>query len=193
MGYPFTGKGESFPLHRIKTFQDLFKRYRRPGDFFVALSSLLFALFLASHIPDQTSWVPRTKLFAQPAFWPVVSIAIMVLFSGMHLIGAAVSEKIPGRFEEVLHWIKSIEYALWFIAYVLIVPVLGYLIATLLFTTTLTLRLGYRGWGWMVAAVGFGLVVVVLFKGFLHVKIPAGEIYGLLPEGALRTFMMTYF
>ena len=36
------------------------------------------------------------------------------------------------------------------------------------------------------------VVVVVVFKGFLQVKIPAGQVYELLPSGALRTFLMTY-
>lgn len=179
-------------MSRLRTYQDLFKRYRRPGDFFIALLSFLFALFLLVNLPYQTQWVARTKLFAQPAFWPVVAILSMVLFSGMHLVGAVVSERIPGRFQEVLHWIKSIEYALWFMAYVALVPVLGYLPATLLFTITLSYRLGYRGWRWMLVAALFGFVVVILFRGMLQVKIPSGALYELLPAGGLRSFMMIY-
>ncbi len=180
-------------MSRIRTFQDLFKRYRRPGDFFIALLSFLFAIFLLVNLPFQTRWVAGTKLFAQPSFWPAVAIFAMVLFSTMHMIGAMVSERIPGRFQEVLHWIRSVEYALWFMAYVALVPLLGYLPATLLFTVTLSYRLGYRGWRWMAVALLFGFVVVVVFRGFLQVKLPAGALYELLPPGGLRSLMMTYF
>lgn len=180
-------------MSRIKTFQDLFKRYRRPGDLFIAMLSFLFAIFLLVNLPFQTRWVDGTRLFAQPAFWPAVAVFAMVLFSSMHMIGALVSERIPGRFQEVLHWVRSVEYALWFMAYVALVPVLGYLLATLVFTVTLSYRLGYRSWRWMAAALVFGFVVVVVFRGFLQVKLPAGALYELLPPGGLRSVMMTYF
>ena len=179
-------------MSRMKTLQDMFKRYRRPGDFFIALISLLFAVFLAINLPMQTTWVERTKLFAQPAFWPAVSVIAMVIFSGLHLAGALVSERIPGRLREVIEWVRAAEYAIWFMAYVAIVPFAGYLPASILFTVMLTLRLGYRGWRWMLAAVAVAVVVVVVFKGFLSVRIPSGAIYGVLPEGGFRTFVMTW-
>ncbi|MWD29407.1 tripartite tricarboxylate transporter TctB family protein [Aquicoccus sp. SCR17] len=176
----------------MKTFQDLFRRYRRPGDFFIALLSFLFAIFLLLNLPTQAPWLPRVQTFAQPAFWPGVAVIAMVIFSFLHLLGAIVSERIPGRLAEVLEWFRALEFALWFMAYVWIVPVLGYLPATIAFTTLLSLRLGYRGWRWMLAAALFGTVVVLVFKGFLHVRIPAGDIYQYLPAGPARTFIMTY-
>lgn len=178
-------------MSRIKTLQDLFKRYRRPGDFVMAAGSFAFALFLLVNLPSQTDWVKRTKLFAQPAFWPAVSIGIMVIFSGLHMIGALVSERIPGRREEMLYWLRSIEFAIWFMVYVSIVPILGYLISTILFCATLAARLGYRSPKWMGIATLFAIAVVVLFKSFLQVKIPSGAIYEFLPSGAFRTFVMT--
>ncbi|RYG90307.1 tripartite tricarboxylate transporter TctB family protein [Loktanella sp. IMCC34160] len=179
-------------MARIKTLQDLFRRYRRPGDFAIAVLSLAFALFLAVSLPFQTTWVERTALFAQPSFWPTVAVGFMVLFSGLHVIGALVSERLPGRMEEVLHWVKSIEYAIWFLVYALLVPRLGYLPCTLLFCIALTLRLGYRGPRPILASAVFAVAVVALFKGFLQVKIPAGAIYDLLPAGSLRTFFILY-
>lgn len=176
----------------MKTFQDLFRRYRRPGDFFIALLSLLFALFLLVNLPTQAPMVNNVGFFSQPAFWPGVAVISMVIFSALHLFGALVSERIPGRMEEVLAWFKATEFAAWFMAYVWIVPIMGYLPATLVFTVLLTLRLGYRGWRWLLAAAGFGLVVVLLFKGFLNVRIPAGEVYQYLPSGPVRSFFMTY-
>ena len=86
-----------------------------------ALTFFLFSLFLLVNIPDQVVWVKRTKLFAQPAFWPTIAIGLMVIFSLFHLVGSLVSERIPGRLQEVLYWLRSIEFALWFMAYVAVV------------------------------------------------------------------------
>lgn len=175
-----------------KTFQDLFQRYRRPGDFILSLAAFLFALLLLESMSRQTTLIDGQALYAQPSFWPRIAVYSMVLFSGLHLIGAMMSERIRGRKEEVVYWIRSIEFALWFIAYVLIVPRLGYLPATLIFTNLLAFRLGYRRWTWFLAATVFSIVVVIVFKGLLQVKIPAGDIYSLLPAGKFRLFVMLW-
>jgi hypothetical protein len=179
-------------MGRFKTLQDLFKRYRRPGDLVFALSFFAFSVFLLVNIPGQTTWVDRTILVAQPAFWPVVAVAAMFLFAALHLLGALVSERIPGRLQEVIYWARSLEWAFWFMAYVFLVPWLGYLLGTILFTVVLSFRLGYRELRWALISALFAVAVVVLFKSFLHVKVPAGHIYGLLPPGGLRSFLMTY-
>lgn len=179
-------------MARSKTFQDLFKRYRRPGDFIISLVSFLFGLALLAALPSQTTWVDGQPLFGQPAFWPTVAVWAMVVFSGLHLLGAMLSERIRGRTEEVTYWLRSIEFAIWFIAYVLIVPRLGYLPSTLVFTNLLVFRLGYRQARWFAFATLFSIAVVVIFKGLLHVKIPSGEIYSLLPSGKFRLFVMIW-
>ena len=180
-------------MGRSRTLQDLFRRYRRPGDLFLAALSFLFALFLLTALPFQTTWVARMPLFSQPAFWPTVAVGTMVLFSALHLAGALVSERLEGRWQEVTAWIKATEYALWFIVYALVVPWLGYLPTTIAFTVLLTRRLGYRGPRWTGVAICVAVCVVVLFKSALQVSIPAGAVYDLLPAGDLRTFIMTYF
>ena len=97
-----------------------------------------------------------------------------------------------GRWVEIGFWLRSIEYALWFMAYVLAVPKTGYLLATLLFAVAITMRAGYRQWRFAGAAALTGLVVVVVFKSLLQVKVPGGQLYEILPTG-LRAFMLTYF
>lgn len=179
-------------MARFQTFQDVFKRYRRPGDLVISLLSFVFAIALLTALPGQITWIEGLALYAQPAFWPSVAVWAMVGFSGLHLVGALLSERIRGRREEVLYWLKSLEFAVWFIAYVMVVPKLGYLPSTLIFTFALTYRLGYRRWTWFGAAVLFSVAVVIGFKGLLRVKIPAGEIYSLLPPGDFRLFAMIW-
>ena len=176
---------------RIKTLQELFKRYRRPGDLVFACLFMAFSLFLLSQLGSQTSWTPRTKLFAQPAFWPTVSIAAMTAFAALHLFSSAVSPRIPGRWKEVWQWVRSFEYAAWFMIYVLVVPLAGYLLSTIAFMTLLGLRVGYRSYRTLAWLPVIAVFIVVVFKSFLQVKVPGGEIYLYLPEG-LRAFMLTY-
>lgn len=179
-------------MSRVKTLQSLFKRYRRPGDIVFAWVALLFSVFLLSQIGDQTAWRNGGKLFAQPRFWPAVSLSGMAFFAALHLLGSALSERIEGRWREVGLWLSALEYAGWFIAYAFAVPYLGYLPTTLVFALLLVLRVGYRSRAAIVSALVSAVMIVVLFKAFLQVKLPGGQIYEALPDG-VRQFMLTYF
>lgn len=179
-------------MSRIKTLQDLFKRYRRPGDLVFALAFLIFAVFLLSQLGEEVKWTKRTKLFAQPAFWPTVGILGMVVFGALHCIGSLVSPRIRGRWAEVGLWARSLEYFAWFMAYVIAVPVAGYLPSTIVFAVILTLRAGYRSAGMVAGAALSAVVIVVVFKSLLQVKVPGGALYEHLPDG-IRAFMLTYF
>ncbi|WP_224816421.1 tripartite tricarboxylate transporter TctB family protein [Hasllibacter sp. MH4015] len=179
-------------MSRVKTLQALFKRYRRPGDIVFAWIVLIFAIFLLSQIWSQTTYRSGTPLFAQPRFWPAVSLIGMVGFALFHLLGSALSERLEGRWREVLLWIASLEYAGWFVVYALVVPIAGYLPSTILFAIALTVRVGYRSGRILLAAVAAALVIVLLFRTFLQVRLPAGQWYQSLPDG-IRQIMLTYF
>jgi hypothetical protein len=177
---------------RFKTLQDMFKRYRRPGDLVFAVLFLLFSLLLLSQLGEQTVWKKGSKLFAQPSFWPTVSLVSMTVFAALHWLGSAVSPRIDGRWPEVWLWLRSLEFVAWFLAYVALVPVLGYLLATVFFAVLLAVRLGYSSPRWIAGAVATSVAIVLIFKTFLQVKVPGGMIYEYLPD-ALRSFMLTNF
>ncbi len=179
-------------MSRVRTLQSLFKRYRRPGDIVFAWVALVFSVFLLSQLADQTAWKNGGKLFAQPRFWPAVSLSAMTFFAAFHLLGSALSERIEGRWQEVWLWLTSLEYAGWFIAYALAVPYAGYLPSTIIFAVVLTLRVGYRKVSTLAAAAVSAVVIVLLFKTFLKVNLPSGLIYESFPDG-LRQIMLTYF
>ncbi len=179
-------------MARITTLQALFKRYRRPGDIVFATVFFAVSLALLAQIGTQTAMKPGARLAAQPWFWPALSLGGMTVFAGLHLMGSALSERIPGRWREVGVWVASLEYAVWFVGYALLVPRLGYLPMTILFAVGLTLRSGYRSGAALGSAVGAALAIVLVFKTFLHVKIPSGQIYEHLPDG-IRQIMLTYF
>lgn len=179
-------------MSRVKTLQALFKRYRRPGDIVFAWIALVVSAFLLSQLADQTAWRNGGKLFAQPRFWPAVSLGAMTFFAAFHLLGSALSERIEGRWQEVWLWITSLEYAGWFVAYAIVVPYAGYLPATVVFAVALTLRVGYRKTSTVLISAVCAVVIVLLFKTFLRVNLPSGLIYESLPDG-LRQIMLTYF
>ncbi len=176
---------------KARTLQDLFKRYRRPGDLVFAIVFFAFSLFLLATIDGQVKW-GKGKLLAEPAAIPWIAVICMVFFSGLHLVSSLVSPKIEGRWAEVAFWFRALEYVVWFMGYVWLVPRIGYLPATMIFAPALSWRLGYRSPRMLVSAVVFGVGVVLLFKTFLQVKVPGGAVYEYLPT-ALRSFMLTYF
>lgn len=179
-------------MSRVKTLQSLFKRYRRPGDIVFAWIALVVSVFLLSQLVDQTTWRNGGKLFAQPRFWPAVSLGGMAFFAAFHLLGSALSDRIHGRWQEVWLWITSLEYAGWFIVYAVLVPYAGYLPSTVIFAVALALRAGYRKMSTLGIAAVSAVVIVLLFKTFLRVNLPAGLIYESLPDG-LRQIMLTFF
>jgi len=158
-----------------------------------ALFAAVAALLLLFLLPFETTWVEGSKLYEQPAFWPAISIASMVLFASGLVWQAFRSSSKLGLAEEIWFWLRSLEFVIWFLAYVWLVPIVGYLIATLLLACVLGWRVGYRHPKWMALAALFGLSVVVLFKATLGVNIPAGALYDMLPSGDFRSFLMTNF
>ena len=174
-----------------RTLQDMFKRYRRPGDVVFAVLFLAANIVLISHLDTQTEVVQRSKWFAQPGLWPAISLYVMCAFAFLHCLSSAISPRVAGRWMEVIFWLRALEYVLYFLIYVMLVPIIGYLAATILFAVFLTVRAGFRGWAPVLVAVGFGLAVTVVFRGFLAVRIPAGAVYQHLPD-SIRAFALTY-
>lgn len=166
-------------------------RERRPGDWVFAVLFLAVSIFLLSQIGAESKWIKGTKTFAQPMFWPAVSLFGMTVFAACHFFGAILSPRSDGRLEEVLFWARSIEYALWFMVYVWIVPTIGYLPSTIVFAILLSLRAGYRERKILIMAAVMAFAIVIVFKGFLSVKIPGGQLYEHLPD-SIRNFMLLY-
>ena len=163
----------------------------RPGTVVFSVAFLLFALFLLSQIGAETKPPSGGNIVAQPRFWPAVGVAGMTVFGILHLI-AGWRRHGPGWQGEVVAWGRSLEYLGWFMAYVFVVPTIGYLLATIGFTCLLAIRVGYRDSLRLSAAAALGLAVVLIFKTGLSVKIPGGSIYETLP-GGLRNFMILNF
>lgn len=163
----------------------------RPAAFAFAVVFALLALALIIQIGDQTKWANGKPWVAQPRFWPGVGLAMMLGFGGLHAV-MQYRNRAAGLGREIWFWLRAVEYAGWLIGYVWLVPIIGYLPASLLVAPVLAWRLGFRTAGGVLAALGLALTIVVVFRVILRVNIPGGEAYRLLPD-TLSSFMLTYF
>jgi hypothetical protein len=166
-----------------------------------AIFMVIVSLFLISQFGSQTKSVEGVRILVQPRFWPAISLGGMLIFSLGYLIqslrdvargsGRTQNARI-WQAEELLNWLRTFEYAAYFLIYVMAVPRLGYLPATLVFCVLLTLRAGYRDLksiGWVILG---GVIIVVVFKSLLNVKLPAGAVYNFFPE-EIGSIFIKYF
>lgn len=164
---------------------------RRAGQAAFALIWLAMAGWLLAHLGDQTRWVDKADVVAQPRFWPAVALGLMTGFGALHLWHLPRRRRWRGEWAEAKRWLEPLEFAVWFMGFVWVVPVIGFLPASTVFAPALTWRLGYRQRVFYVAAVVFAVAVVIVFKGLLSVRIPGGAVYEVLP-GALRSFAILW-
>lgn len=161
------------------------------GQLPFALGFLAVSALLAAALWDQTVWKNGKDLFSQARFWPAVGVFGMVGFTALHLWHLPRHRFMRSDRVEATNWARVFEYVGWFLAYVFLVPLVGYLPVTLIFAAALTWRMGYRTAKMRWIALGFGLAVVLLFKGLLQVKIPGAALYEWFPE-AIRNFFILY-
>ena len=94
---------------------------------------------------------------------------------------------------EVEQWMRALEFVVWFIAYTLLVPILGYLLATLIFGTLLPFRMGYRSPRWIGICLLTSLTIVLIFRTGLQIKTPVNIwLYNQMPN-EWGGFMKTWF
>jgi Tripartite tricarboxylate transporter TctB family len=177
--------------HQENDHPHVFPESRKPGEILFVAISMVIALGLLASVPWQTTWLPGKGLASQPRFWPTLSLSGVVLFGLLNAASRIRVTRTPGRWQEAMAWLKSLEYIGWYMLYVAAIPVLGYLSATIAFCTGMAYRLGYRGRPVLIAAL-FGLAVVLFFKTGMNVKIPSGAIYHLAPE-PLRYILLRFF
>lgn len=177
-------------LKRVSKSAPFFDESPHAGGLAFALIFVAFSAFLLSQLGAETKPSPGSQIFTRPSFWPAVGVIGMVSFGALHLVAQRNSRR--GGAKEAFVWLQAFEFLLWFMAYVWIVPLIGYLVATLAFAATLAARVGYRTVRPLACAVVTGFCVVLIFKTFLSVKIPGGAIYDALP-GGLRNFMTVNF
>ncbi|MDQ2091751.1 tripartite tricarboxylate transporter TctB family protein [Marimonas arenosa] len=166
------------------------KRPKR-GQFLFAVFFFAVAALLAALLWDQTVWKQGKDLFSQARFWPAVGVFGMVGFTALHIWHLPRRRFSKPDWVEARTWLSVFEFAAWFLVYVWLVPVIGYLPVTMVFAAMLTWRMGYRSRKMLWISVIFAVLVVLVFKSLLQVKIPGAALYEFAPA-ALRNFLILY-
>jgi len=76
---------------------------------------------------------------------------------------------------ELAKYAAALEFVGYFIGYTLLVPILGYLLSTLIAGTWLTWRLGYRSALWLLRGLLCSFAIVVIFRTLLQIKTPVSD------------------
>ena len=162
------------------------------GQRIFAICVLLIAVTLLFFADTELKWKKNADFHKQPGFWSIIALSGMVVFSAMQLLLPPWKLEKPEFFRWkswLQEWFGPVEFAIYFLIYVWLVPKIGYLPATLVVFPLLILRAGYRERRFYVYSWIVGIAVVVLFKSILQVKIPGGEIYAIFPE-SIRNFLI---
>ena len=115
-----------------------------------------------------------------PGFYPRILLGIMVVLSAALVVSDLLSRRraaaAPARYRLVL-----LAFAI-FAAYVTLMPVLGYRVATFLFVAALQAVLepprGARWWLVLAVALATTLVTYYIFERYLSVLLPRGRLTG---------------
>lgn len=184
------GKGASLDL------SDVFAPKFHSAELVFAGAMIVLTLFLATQYDAQTRIVEGRALIAQPGFWSWLSVFGMLIFGlpyGVTVLKKHREIRSPEpAIVEVKSWIMSAEFAIWFLCYVMMVPNLGYILSTLIFTLIMTYRTGYRDKKYFIGSVIFSFGTVIIFKSILGVSIPGGDIYDVFPA-QIRNFLIMNF
>lgn len=163
------------------------EQFRMPGLVFLGLITIL-AFLLLSLVPYETRWFRRVPLYLQPGFQAYVVLSALAFFSAIAFVMELRRFRLHKNHQmaflglELLDWLRSCEYALWFVSYAVAIPVLGYLPSTLAFMLLLGARVGIRSRQKLAILTLIGVVTVLFFRGLLSVKMPVGQFYEFLPE-----------
>ena len=140
------------------------------------------------------------RILKQSWVAPVLCLLVFVPAALMNLRASYKETQWRRRFKlptsayfELTKYVAALEFVAYFIIYTLLVPILGYLISTLILGMYLPWRLGYRSRIWALRSFLSALAAVIVFRSFLQIKTPVSIwLYDQLPP-AMRAFMLTYF
>ncbi|EEW26995.1 tripartite tricarboxylate transporter TctB family protein [Rhodobacter ferrooxidans] len=169
----------------------------------LALTAMFFAVALALLLamPWATRWGQASGgWWTRPALMPGLALAGLTL-ANLITLGRALTdlradpptpeERIVAR-QNILGWLRPVEFLAYFAIYVWAIGHLGYLLATLTFILGLMLRVRLTSPRWLLTGVLTALALVAIFRVGLGVWMPAPPLYDLAPD-ALRTALIRWF
>jgi putative tricarboxylic transport membrane protein len=158
---------------------------RRVGEFIFAALSLALGIFVlagafAIRVPGAGTQVgPRVFPFLVSAI--LIGSAVMVLVELLR--GTVVEEEGSEDIEAgaKTDWVTLLKLVVFVIAHLVLIDILGWAIAAAILFGGVAWSLGARRW-WVALLIGLalGLVVQIVFGGFLGLSLPLGPVFGWL-------------
>lgn len=116
-----------------------------------------------------------------PAFWPRFILGALILLAGIVSVGTIrkiIKEKAWGESLLTMDRGKVRFFAAigLCIAYLVLLPIAGFIAITPFFMITFMVLLGEKSWGWiLLISIAMTAIIVVLFTKAMYVPLPRGE------------------
>lgn len=160
---------------------------RLPGELTFMVLIVLFSAFML-----WTSYqISRFDSLSSPGFFPMVCAATMLVTGLMSLVKTARSrlalepdQSVFQQFVQKLAPMTLVLFTALIVAYMLLLEVLGFIVASYLFLLLSMQVLGSKRWGLnLVVSAGMLAAIFVVFQTAFSVVLPAGTLVGpYLPE-----------
>ena len=171
-----------------------------PGRMIVALFFLVFGSAGLALMPYQTGTSPGDEgWFTQPWLMPLLTLGLLTAVSLIYTVrlwrnrknsnAALAGGALAG---ELWMWLRSAEFFLWYVAYIVALGVVGYGFSTFVFIAGLGFRIGLRQPKWLLAALAATLGMTLLFRLGLEIWVPPADLYNILPK-SVGVFLQRFF
>lgn len=162
---------------------------------FAAISTGLLALIgVATRSNARGGWWTQPWLMPAIALGLLAAANLITLWRELADLRANppdAAERAAGR-AALLGWARPLEFLACYGAYIYAMQHVGYLAATLGFILLLLWRAGLTAPRWLLAGLGLGAFMILVFRMGLGVWMPAPAIYDHLPD-ALRIAFIRWF
>jgi len=139
-------------------------------------------------------------LLSQPWLAPLLCLLILLPAAISNLRASIKNYRWRQRFlqpidvsYELEQWVRAVEFVGWSIAYALLIPILGFLVSSVVFGVLLPWRMGYRSVKWQCICLLISVGIVLIFRTGLHIETSVNIwLYKFLPT-PLQGFLLTWF
>ncbi len=171
-----------------------------PGRTILALFFLVFGAGGLALMPFQTRIAPGDEgWFTQPWLMPLLTLGLLTAVSLIYTVrlwrdrNNAIAALTGGTLAgELWMWLRSAEFFLWYVAYIIALGVVGYGFSTFVFIAGLGYRIGLRQPKWLLAALAASIAMTLLFRLGLEIWVPPADLYDILPK-SVGIFLQQYF
>jgi len=152
----------------------------RARDVSAALVLIAFGVgygYLTAGLPKRS--LPNTP---DPSFFPwIITTCLLVLAAALLVQGLRARRSARDSADTAGNLRAPTVFLTLFVVYVAVLPLTGFVIASVPFFAALVWLYGERRWGWICAyAVATPVILVLVFRHGLQIPLPTGVLAGLL-------------